>query len=168
MFCFRTQCLQSKLSEKVQLSRKLRHVTQLTAQESKAHGGHSTAANVIPATLVTSPSKTRSRSVSPAKIPGWFCVTVLHVFYSQLISDDIFCQINQGKIVNDTGWTLLWFCLAHLTQIENFENFERSWDDNYYYVHLCTLLSWQMTLIEERIILSLEIIILWKCHMIFI
>ena len=48
----------------------LRRVTQLKTQESKAHGDHSTAANVIPATIVTSPSKTRSRSVSPAKIPG--------------------------------------------------------------------------------------------------
>ena len=65
-------------------------MTQLKTQESKAHEDHSTAANVIPATIVTSPSKTRSRSVSPAKIPGWFCVTVLHVFYSQLISDKIF------------------------------------------------------------------------------
>ena len=62
----------------------------LIIQESKAHEDYSKAANVIPATIVTSPSKTRSRSVSPAKIPGWFCVTVLHVFYSQLISDDIF------------------------------------------------------------------------------
>jgi len=44
-------------------------LTSCLGQQRNSDISNITAANVIPATIVTSPSKTRSRSVSPAKIP---------------------------------------------------------------------------------------------------
>jgi len=50
-------------------SKRIREFTSCLGQQRNSDISNITAANVIPATLVTSPSKTRSRSVSPAKIP---------------------------------------------------------------------------------------------------